>query len=159
MAHFYCIIFCWAFMIFCAYFHWYLSFLLSVINIFADLLYVLSISRKLWVKNNLFLFSCLLWFFLELNFCHMLIVLWFSGWHQFFIVNVSSLFRVILSKSSAYCGSVNYKVFFCSDLNCYSNLFSPVINWFFSLKKYNNKNKTQIQHVYTTEWYNTFNTL
>ena len=78
---------------------------------------------------------------------------------RFCIVNVGSLLRLPLANISASYKAVNFKMFFCADSHCYSSLLFPVINLFLSFEKYNTKNTTRIKHVYTTRWYNMYNTL
>ena len=132
---------------------------------FAPFLSVPSILSTLWVNTNLFS---------SYVFCN-----YFSGSFLsalncglvscvtsiFFIVYVGSLLRLPLAKSSASCEPVNFKLFFCADLNCSSTLLSPVSNWFLSFGKIQHKNTTLIQHAdtarttrYNTTWspYNVF---
>ena len=124
---------------------------------FSRLLYFLPISSSFWVlKTNIQLFAVIflkLLFIGSKFFCGCL-----CDTNIFYIVNVSSLLRLPLSRSSASWRSVNYKIFLCSNSHFYSILFFPLINWFCSFeiiqyKKYN----TFIQHAGTesTTRYNT----
>ena len=81
------------------------------------------------------------------------------GTSIFYIVNVKSLLRLSLAKSSSYWEAVRFKIFFCADSHCSSSFLLPEINLLCSFEKYNTKNTTRIQHVYTTHWYNMYHTL
>ena len=73
------------------------------------------------------------YFLLALNFSAVSCVL-----SIFRIVDISSLLRISLAKSSVSCEAVKFYMFFCYGSHCSSSFLFPVINQFLSFEKYNN---------------------
>ena len=126
------------FLLLCADLHFSSSLFSSVIKIFRFLDICFVYLKYILCLNQFFLSSaaCLNCFSSYFLSSHNYTVI-SSVTSGIFIVNVSSLFKLLLDKSSVSCEAAKFKILFCADLHCSSGLLSPVINRFCSFEKYN----------------------